>query len=58
MTDLGTFEVEVQVQDNGVLDIYISHDGNSGSHYTDVTPDKAGEYLADDIDCFMEEYSR
>ena len=56
MTHLGTFEVDVDIQDNGLLDIYISHSGSSGSHYTDVTPDEVGEHLADNIDDIMEVY--
>ena len=54
--DLGTFTVDVQIQENGKFDIYIAHEGSSGEHYTDVTADKIGEIVADDIECIAEGY--
>lgn len=54
--DLGTFTVDIQIQENGKFDIYIAHEGSSGEHYTDVTADKIGEIVADDIECIAEGY--
>lgn len=54
--DLGTFTVDVLVQGNGLFDIYLAHEGSSGEHYTDVTADKIGELVADDIECIRDGY--
>ena len=42
------------MQDNGKYDVFLSHDGNSGSHYTDVTADQVGSLVAEDIECIAE----
>lgn len=55
MKKLGTIEIEVNVQNDGLYDIYISHDGNSGEHYMNCTEDKVGELTAGFIDCLAEE---
>lgn len=52
ITDLGTFTVDVQLQDNSLYDVYIAHEGSSGSHYTDVNADRIGQLLADDIEYY------
>jgi len=57
MTDLGTFTVDVQMQDDGKFNVYIAYEGYSGEHYTDVTADKIGELVADDIE-YMAEFIR
>ena len=54
--DLGTFTVDVQIQDNGKFDVYIAHEGSSGEHYTDITADRIGELVAGDIECIAESY--
>lgn len=54
--DMGTFSVDVKLQKNGKYDVYIAHEGSSGSHYTDVTADKIGELVAEDIECLAEGY--
>lgn len=54
--NLGIFTVDVQLQKNGKFDVYIAHEGNSGEHYEDVTADKIGELVADDIECIAEGY--
>ncbi len=54
--DLGTFSVDVKLQDNGKFDVYIAHEGSSGTHYTDVSADEIGEYVAEDIECIAESY--
>lgn len=56
MKNLGSFTADVQKQENGLYDVYISHEGSSGEHYTDVTADKIGELIADDIECIAESY--
>ena len=53
--NLGTFEVDVTMQPNGKFDVYISHTGSSGEHYSDVTANKIGEYVAEDIKCIADE---
>lgn len=54
--DLGTFTVDVELQENGKFDVYIAHEGSSGEHYTDVTADKIGELVAGDIEAVTEGY--
>lgn len=56
--DLGTFDVDVKLQPNGKFDVYISHAGNSGEHYSDISADKIGEYVAGTIEAIAEEYQR
>ena len=56
--DLGTFYVSVELQPNGKFDVYLSREGSSGSHYKDMTLEKIGEYVADDIACIAEEYKK
>lgn len=56
MINLRTFTIDVQLQENGKFDVWISHDGNSGSHYQDVNANWIGSLVADDIDAFAEEY--
>ena len=47
--ELGSFSVDVEIMPNGNFDVYISRDGDSGCHYTDVTAEQVGKLLADDI---------
>ncbi len=54
--DLGTFSVEVMVQENGLYDVWIAHEGCSGEHYVDITAERIGKLLADDIDCIRDGY--
>ncbi len=56
MIDLGTFTIDVQLEENGKYDVYIAHEGSSGEHYTDVSADKIGELVAEDIECIAEGY--
>lgn len=55
-TDLGTFSVDVKLQDDGKYDVYIAHEGSSGSHYTDVTADRIGDLIAEEVECVAEAY--
>lgn len=54
--DLGTFTVDVQLQENGLYDVWIAHEGSSGEHYKDVSADKIGTILAGDIESIKESY--
>lgn len=56
--NLGTFTVDVEMMPNGNYDVYLAHEGSSGEHYTDVTADRIGELVADDIDCLAENYKK
>lgn len=47
--NLGRFDVDVQMQENGLCDVVISHDGSSGAHYTNVHPKELGIYLNDEM---------
>lgn len=55
MKQLCNLQVDVQLQENGKFDVYISNEGNSGSHYTDVTADKIGELVAEEVEIRAEE---
>ena len=56
--DIGSFTVDVEIQPDGKFDVYIAHEGSSGSHYTDVTAEQIGYLVADDIECIAEEYQQ
>ena len=56
MIDLCNLEVDVKMQDDGKFDIYINNEGDSGCHYTDVTADKVGELVAEEIEIRAEQY--
>lgn len=56
--NLGVFTVDVKLQDNGLYDVYLAHEGSSGEHYTDVTSDRIGVLLADDIEFIRESYEQ
>ncbi len=56
--NLGTFSVDVVVQKNGLCDVWISHEGCSGEHYTDVTAEQIGKFLTDEIEGTYEGYVR
>jgi hypothetical protein len=56
--EMGTFTVDVNYQENGKFDVYIAHEGNSGSHYTDVTADRIGELVAEEVECIAECYEQ
>lgn len=50
MKTLCNLQVDVQIQDNGKFDVYINNEGDSGCHYEDVTADKIGELVAEEIE--------
>ncbi len=53
---LGNFNVDVELQDNGKFDVYLSHEGSSGEHHTDVTADDIGRLTADLVETVTEAY--
>ena len=54
--DIGSFDVDVQLMEDGTFDVYLSHEGSSGEHYEHVSPDRIGELLAGDIEAVAENY--
>ena len=56
--DLGTFSIDVKKQKNGLYDVFFGHEGSSGEHYVDMTPEIIGHYLADDICSVNDEMSK
>ena len=46
--------VDVAVQPDGKFDVWISNEGCSGDHYTDVTADRVGQLVADEIEVRVE----
>ncbi len=55
LKQLCNLEVDVQIQENGKFDIYINKYGDSGCHYTDVTADRIGELVVEEIKNCTEE---
>lgn len=51
---LGNFSVDVEIQQNGKLDVWMAHEGSSGAHYTDVSADEVGQMLAEMIECYID----
>lgn len=51
---LSTIMVDAKKQNNGLYDVYIATESSSGEHYTDVTSDTIGTYVADLIECLAE----
>lgn len=54
--DLGSFSLDVMLQPNGMFDVWIAHEGNSGVHHSDVPLGKIGELTIGEIDCVMDGY--
>ena len=54
--NLGTWDVDVILQEDGKYNVWISHAGNSGYHFKNATLDEIGRNLADDIYCVAEAY--
>ena len=55
-TPLVTLTVDVAIQPNGNFDVYLSHEGGSGEHYKNVTADKIGELVAEDVEIMAESF--
>lgn len=56
MKQLCNLEVDVQMQDNGKFDVYINDKGYRGRHYINLTADKIGELVAEEIEIRAEAY--
>lgn len=57
MKDLCILSVDVQIQEDGKFDVYLSNEGNSGCHYTDVTADEVGSLVAEEIEIRAEAFA-
>ena len=55
MKQLCNLYVDVQLQENGKFDVYISNDGDSGCHYKNVTADEIGELVAEEVEIRAEQ---
>ncbi len=53
---LCNLQVDVQMQEDGKFDVYINNEGDSGCHYENVTADKIGELVAEEIEMRAEAY--
>ena len=56
MRDLCNLQVDVKLQDNGLFDVYINNEGNSGYHYKDVTSEKIGELVTEEVEMRADNY--
>ena len=56
MRDLCDLQVDVKLQDNGLFDVYINNEGDSGCHYEDITSDKIGELVAEEVEMRADNY--
>lgn len=54
--NLGTFEADVIMFEDGTFDAYISHAGSSGRHYQNATADDIGNYVSEDVSIMAEAY--
>lgn len=46
---LGTLSIDVTILPDGTLDVWMSHEGCSGEHYTGVTAEYVGKLVEEDI---------
>lgn len=46
---LGTLSIDINVLPDGTLDVWMSHEGCSGEHYTGVTAEYVGKLVEEDI---------
>ncbi len=53
---LVTLTVDVEIQENGKFDVYISHEGGSGEHYKNVSADEIGNLVAEDVEVMAESF--
>lgn len=51
---LCNIHVDVQLQPNGLFDVFISEDGSSGAHYSNVTAEEIGRNVAEQVQCYAE----
>lgn len=50
--------ISIDIRNDGpnTFDVWISHEGSSGCHYSGLTAAQVGEQVADYIDCMAEGY--
>ena len=53
--NVGTFTIDVELQENGLYDVWLAHEGSSGENYKDTTIERIGLLVTDLIDCVVEE---
>lgn len=51
---LGTLSIDIEMLPDGTLDMWMSHEGSSGEHYTGITAEYAGKLVEEDIKCTAE----
>lgn len=51
---LGTLSIDIEMLPDGALDIWMSHEGSSGEHYTGITAEYAGKLVEEDIKSIAE----
>ena len=51
---LSAISVDVEIQPDNTLDVYISTEGSSGAHYQNVSAEAVGENVQDLIECLAE----
>lgn len=49
-------DIDIERVGNGLFNVYISENGNSGTEYKNVDCNRICEYVADLIDCLEESY--
>jgi hypothetical protein len=54
--NIGTFTIDVELQENGLYDVWLAHEGSSGDHYKDTTLERIGPLVTDLIDCVVEAF--
>ena len=47
---LCNLQIDVLVMDNGNFDVYINNEGDSGCHYKNITANKIGKLVAEEIE--------
>ena len=48
-------QVDVEMNDNGEFDVWISNENSSGCHYECVTTEEIGYLVAGEIDMYVDE---
>ncbi|MBQ6855547.1 MAG: hypothetical protein IJO13_00415 [Lachnospiraceae bacterium] len=51
---LANISVDIEINEQGEYDVWISTEGSSGAHYVGLTPDQIGKNVADLIECLRE----
>lgn len=51
---LSAISVDVEMMEDRRFDVWISTEGSSGAHYTGITSDEIGRYIADLVEVLAE----